>query len=162
MVGKVRELGSGQGFNAATGAYGDLAAEGVLDPVKVTKAALGHAASIAAMVLTTDSAVVEAPRTTTSTAVGTTPTATRTAATATRTEEGPPPTPGHAARPGPWEGAVPAPHARRRAGRPSVVDRPFVVRVPSGQRRQTPTRTGEFSAAMSRVRSSSLMPPHTP
>ncbi|GHE10814.1 chaperonin GroEL [Klenkia taihuensis] len=61
VVGKVRELGSGQGFNAATGAYGDLAAEGVLDPVKVTKAALGHAASIAAMVLTTDSAVVEAP-----------------------------------------------------------------------------------------------------
>jgi chaperonin GroEL len=61
VVGKVRELGSGQGFNAATGAYGDLAGEGVLDPVKVTKAALGHAASIAAMVLTTDSAVVEAP-----------------------------------------------------------------------------------------------------
>ncbi|MCO7220437.1 chaperonin GroEL [Klenkia sp. PcliD-1-E] len=61
VVGKVRELGTGQGFNAATGAYGDLAGEGVIDPVKVTKAALGHAASIAAMVLTTDSAVVEAP-----------------------------------------------------------------------------------------------------
>ena len=52
---------SGQGFNAATGEYGDLAAQGVIDPVKVTKAALGNAASIAAMVLTTDSAVVEAP-----------------------------------------------------------------------------------------------------
>ncbi|MEI4272403.1 chaperonin GroEL [Klenkia sp. LSe6-5] len=61
VVGKVRELGTGQGFNAATGAYGDLAGEGVIDPVKVTKAALGHAASIAAMILTTDSAVVEAP-----------------------------------------------------------------------------------------------------
>ena len=61
VVGRVRELGIGQGFNAATGEFGDLAAQGVIDPVKVTKAALAHAASIAAMVLTTDSAVVEAP-----------------------------------------------------------------------------------------------------
>ncbi|SFO96532.1 chaperonin GroEL [Geodermatophilus dictyosporus] len=61
VVAKVRDLGAGQGFNAATGEYGDLAAQGVIDPVKVTKAALGNAASIAAMVLTTDSAVVEAP-----------------------------------------------------------------------------------------------------
>ncbi|MCZ2817001.1 chaperonin GroEL [Modestobacter sp. VKM Ac-2984] len=61
VVGRVRELGIGQGFNAATGEYGDLAAQGVIDPVKVTKAALSHAASIAAMVLTTDSAIVEKP-----------------------------------------------------------------------------------------------------
>ncbi|TFV76012.1 chaperonin GroEL [Blastococcus sp. CT_GayMR19] len=61
VVNKVRELGLGQGFNAATGEYGDLAKQGVIDPVKVTKAALGNAASIAAMVLTTDSAVVEKP-----------------------------------------------------------------------------------------------------
>ncbi|MCZ2859454.1 chaperonin GroEL [Blastococcus sp. VKM Ac-2987] len=61
VVSKVREAGQGQGFNAATGEYGDLAAQGVIDPVKVTKAALGNAVSIAAMVLTTDSAVVEAP-----------------------------------------------------------------------------------------------------
>jgi chaperonin GroEL len=61
VVGRVRELGTGQGFNAATGEYGDLAAQGVIDPVKVTKAALAHAASIAAMVLTTDSAIVEKP-----------------------------------------------------------------------------------------------------
>jgi chaperonin GroEL len=61
VASKVRDLGAGQGFNAATGEYGDLAAQGVIDPVKVTKAALGNAASIAAMVLTTDSAVVEAP-----------------------------------------------------------------------------------------------------
>jgi chaperonin GroEL len=61
VVSKVRELGLGQGFNAATGEYGDLAEQGVIDPVKVTKAALGNAASIAAMVLTTDSAVVEKP-----------------------------------------------------------------------------------------------------
>jgi chaperonin GroEL len=61
VVGRVRELGIGQGFNAATGEFGDLAAQGVIDPVKVTKAALAHAVSIAAMVLTTDSAVVEKP-----------------------------------------------------------------------------------------------------
>ncbi|SFO20189.1 chaperonin GroEL [Geodermatophilus obscurus] len=61
VVSRVRDLGVGHGFNAATGEYGDLAAQGVIDPVKVTKAALGNAASIAAMVLTTDSAVVEAP-----------------------------------------------------------------------------------------------------
>lgn len=61
VVGRVRELGIGKGFNAATGEFGDLAAQGVIDPVKVTKAALSHAASIAAMVLTTDSAIVEKP-----------------------------------------------------------------------------------------------------
>ncbi|MGI8721740.1 MAG: TCP-1/cpn60 chaperonin family protein, partial [Geodermatophilaceae bacterium] len=58
---KVLELGLGHGYNAATGEFGDLAAAGVIDPVKVTKAALTHAASIAAMILTTDSSVVEAP-----------------------------------------------------------------------------------------------------
>jgi len=61
VVARVREAGVGQGFNAATGEYGDLAEQGVIDPVKVTKAALANAASIAAMILTTDSAVVEAP-----------------------------------------------------------------------------------------------------
>jgi chaperonin GroEL len=61
VVGRVREMEVGQGFNAATGEFGDLAAQGVIDPVKVTKAALVNATSIAAMVLTTDSAVVEKP-----------------------------------------------------------------------------------------------------
>jgi chaperonin GroEL len=61
VVSKTRDAGKGQGFNAATGEYGDLAAQGVIDPVKVTKAALENAVSIAAMILTTDSAVVEAP-----------------------------------------------------------------------------------------------------
>jgi chaperonin GroEL len=61
VVARVRSLGAGHGFNAATGEFGDLAAQGVIDPVKVTKAALGNAASIAAMVLTTDSAVVDKP-----------------------------------------------------------------------------------------------------
>ena len=88
VVSKVRELGVGQGFNAATGEYGDLAEQGVIDPVKVTKAALGNAASIAAMVLTTDSAVVEKPAEEEHehAGAGTTPTATRTAGTATATE----------------------------------------------------------------------------
>ena len=61
VVGRVRELEVGQGFNAATGEYGDLAAQGVIDPVKVTKAALANATSIAAITLTTDSAIVEKP-----------------------------------------------------------------------------------------------------
>jgi len=59
IVSKVRE--SGQGFNAATGVYGDLVAQGVLDPVKVTKAALTNAASIASMLLTTETLVVDKP-----------------------------------------------------------------------------------------------------
>jgi chaperonin GroEL len=61
VVAKVRELGRGQGFDAATFEYCELAKHGVVDPVKVTKAALQNAASIAGMVLTTESAVVEKP-----------------------------------------------------------------------------------------------------
>jgi chaperonin GroEL len=59
VVSKVRELGPGNGFNGATGEYGDLVAQGVVDPVKVTRSALLNAASIASMVLTTDALVVE-------------------------------------------------------------------------------------------------------
>ncbi len=61
VVAKVREHGVGNGFNAATGEYGDLVAQGVLDPVKVTKSALTNAASIASMLLTTETLVVEKP-----------------------------------------------------------------------------------------------------
>jgi chaperonin GroEL len=60
-VERVRELGIGNGYNAATGEYGDLSSQGVIDPVKVTKAALTNAASIAAMVLTTESTVTDKP-----------------------------------------------------------------------------------------------------
>jgi len=60
-VERVRELGIGNGYNAATGEYGDLSIQGVIDPVKVTKAALTNAASIAAMVLTTESTVTDKP-----------------------------------------------------------------------------------------------------
>ena len=58
---KVAELPAGQGLNAATGEYGDLVAAGVIDPVKVTRSALRNAASIASMVLTTDTLVVDKP-----------------------------------------------------------------------------------------------------
>ncbi|WP_199441803.1 chaperonin GroEL [Umezawaea beigongshangensis] len=59
VVSKVRDLDWGQGFNAATLVYGDLLADGIVDPVKVTRSAVSNAASIARMVLTTESAVVE-------------------------------------------------------------------------------------------------------
>ncbi|HET6697644.1 MAG TPA: chaperonin GroEL [Nocardioidaceae bacterium] len=61
IVSKVREAGPGNGFNAATGEYGDLVAQGVLDPVKVTRSALVNAASIAGMLLTTETLVVDKP-----------------------------------------------------------------------------------------------------
>jgi chaperonin GroEL len=57
----VREAGEGKGYNAATGEYGDLVAAGVLDPVKVTRSALANAASIAALLLTTETLVVDKP-----------------------------------------------------------------------------------------------------
>ncbi|AOP54728.1 MAG: chaperonin GroEL [Brevibacterium aurantiacum] len=59
VVSKVKELASGQGYNAATDSYGDLIGAGIIDPVKVTRSALRNAASIAALVLTTETLVVE-------------------------------------------------------------------------------------------------------
>ncbi len=59
VASKVAELESGQGYNAATGEYGDLIGAGIIDPVKVTRSALRNAASIAALVLTTETLVVE-------------------------------------------------------------------------------------------------------
>jgi chaperonin GroEL len=50
------------GYNAASGDYGDMLAMGVIDPVKVTRLALQNAASIAALVLTTDCLIAEAPK----------------------------------------------------------------------------------------------------
>ena len=61
VTSKVAELESGSGFNAATGEYGDLLAQGVLDPVKVTRSALANAGSIAALLLTTETLVVDKP-----------------------------------------------------------------------------------------------------
>ncbi|WP_314389461.1 chaperonin GroEL [Rothia mucilaginosa] len=61
IVSKVSELPVGHGFNAKTGEYVDLIEAGVIDPVKVTRSALQNASSIAALVLTTETLVVEKP-----------------------------------------------------------------------------------------------------
>jgi len=61
VVGKVAELGWGHGLNAATDEYVDLAAAGIIDPVKVTRNAVTNAVSIAGLLLTTESLVVEKP-----------------------------------------------------------------------------------------------------
>jgi chaperonin GroEL len=61
VAAKVATLPVGHGYNAATGEYGDLIAQGVIDPVKVTRSAVQNAASIAGMLLTTETLVVEKP-----------------------------------------------------------------------------------------------------
>ena len=61
VVNKVGELPAGQGLNADTLSYGDLVADGVIDPVKVTRSAVLNAGSVARMVLTTETAVVDKP-----------------------------------------------------------------------------------------------------
>jgi len=61
VVSKVREAGVGNGWNGQTGEYGDLVAQGVIDPVKVTRSALVNATSIAGMLLTTETLVVDKP-----------------------------------------------------------------------------------------------------
>jgi chaperonin GroEL len=61
VVAKVRAMKHNEGFNAATDVYGDLAADGVIDPVKVTRSALANASSIAAMFITTEAVVYEKP-----------------------------------------------------------------------------------------------------
>jgi chaperonin GroEL len=58
-VATVREMAWGHGLDAATGAYGDLLAAGIIDPVKVTRNAVTNAASIAGLLLTTETLVVE-------------------------------------------------------------------------------------------------------
>jgi chaperonin GroEL len=61
VVQKVRGEGWGQGLNAATDEYVDMAKAGIVDPVKVTRNAVTNAASIAGLLLTTESLVVEKP-----------------------------------------------------------------------------------------------------
>jgi chaperonin GroEL len=61
VVAAVAELPAGHGFDAANGTYTDLVAAGIIDPVKVTRSAVENAASIAGMVLTTQSTVVDVP-----------------------------------------------------------------------------------------------------
>ncbi|GLW22057.1 chaperonin GroEL [Microbispora triticiradicis] len=61
VTAKIAALNAGEGLNAATGEYGDLVAQGVIDPVKVTRSAVQNAASIAGMLLTTEALVVDKP-----------------------------------------------------------------------------------------------------
>ena len=62
VVNAIADRPNGEGFNAATLEYGDLVAEGILDPVKVTHSAVVNATSVARMVLTTETAVVDKPQ----------------------------------------------------------------------------------------------------
>ena len=60
VVARVLEGTGNEGYNAANGSYGDLVAQGVLDPAKVTRTALQNAASVASLILTTEAIVAEA------------------------------------------------------------------------------------------------------
>jgi len=62
VVNKVAEGKGNYGFNAQTGAYGDLVEMGVVDPTKVTRFALQNAASVASLMLTTEAMVAESPK----------------------------------------------------------------------------------------------------
>ncbi len=61
VVEHVRGLKEGHGLNAATGEYGDMLAQGIADPVKVTRSALLNAGSIAGLFLTTEAVVADKP-----------------------------------------------------------------------------------------------------
>ncbi|TMB69274.1 MAG: chaperonin GroEL [Chloroflexi bacterium] len=61
VVQKVKTLKAGEGYDAASGDYGNMVKKGIVDPVKVTRSALENAVSIASMVLTTNCLVSEIP-----------------------------------------------------------------------------------------------------
>ena len=61
VVEEVKKAGKGKGFNALTGQYEDMIKAGIVDPAKVVRSALQNAASIAAMVLTTETLVADKP-----------------------------------------------------------------------------------------------------
>ncbi|SER81022.1 chaperonin GroEL [Propionibacterium cyclohexanicum] len=61
IVSKIAELGDNEGYNVTTGSYGNLIDAGVIDPVKVTRSALANAASIAGLLLTTETLVANKP-----------------------------------------------------------------------------------------------------
>ena len=156
-----RDLPAGHGFNAATGEYGDLVEAGIIDPVKVTQAALANAASIAGLVLTTETPVVEKPEEEDDHARRRARrTATRTAGTATATERRRRPD----APSTPRGSTVLGPLQRGRSSHDERAGSRRVLDGPSGVCRgcHTPAATAAGSAAISRARSSSLMPPQTP
>lgn len=59
VVGRVRQMGNDEGFDALEGRYGDMLAFGIIDPLRVARSALQNAASIAGLVLTTNTLVAE-------------------------------------------------------------------------------------------------------
>lgn len=61
VVEKVKHLKAGEGLNAVTGEYTDMVHAGIIDPAKVTRSALQNAASIASLILTTETVVAEKP-----------------------------------------------------------------------------------------------------
>ncbi len=61
VVDKVKNLKAGEGLNAETGEYGNMVAAGIVDPAKVTRSALQNAASIASLILTTETIVADMP-----------------------------------------------------------------------------------------------------
>jgi chaperonin GroEL len=62
VVQRVKEGKGNFGYNAATGEYGDMVEMGILDPTKVTRSALQHAASVAGLAITTEAIVAELPK----------------------------------------------------------------------------------------------------
>jgi chaperonin GroEL len=61
VVERLKEMKAGHGYNAETGEYGDLLKAGIVDPAKVSRSALEHAASISALLLTTEALIAEKP-----------------------------------------------------------------------------------------------------
>ncbi|HHH4346144.1 chaperonin GroEL, partial [Escherichia coli] len=62
IVANVKAGEGSYGYNAATGEFGDMIAMGILDPTKVTRSALQHAASVAGLAITTEVVVAEVPK----------------------------------------------------------------------------------------------------
>ncbi len=61
VVHQIATMPVGHGLNAANGEYGDMFAQGIIDPAKVTRSALQNAASIAALFLTTEAVIADKP-----------------------------------------------------------------------------------------------------
>ena len=59
VVERTREMPAGHGLNALTGSFVDLFEDGVIDPLRVTRLTIQHAASVAALMLTTEALVAE-------------------------------------------------------------------------------------------------------
>jgi chaperonin GroEL len=62
IVAEILSKTGNYGYNAATGTYGDMVEQGVIDPTKVSKTALVSAASVAGLILTTDCSIAQVPQ----------------------------------------------------------------------------------------------------